>query len=305
MPIETNRLKLPLPLGNESVSRVGINNIFEKIDEGVATREEVEELRHSVNEIDIPDASLTQKGKVQLSNKIDGTSEKFAVTEKALNEVRQSAVPKRNVWGAIDHIMTDTIKALYAGNATTSAANVYTVQPGKYAVVKSMVITNSYTDTSVTFRLIVGGVHVAYDHVLEGSETLIINDLDIPLIEGETIQVQSSANVVNFTLSGFERDYLVADYNYSKRVSAVNSSLSFGTDSFNWLIKSILVCNPGNTLAKVTVDLPRRIMSAQSVKPYDTLIIPNANIFRAAGSSIIINTTTPIQVCFVLEKVVQ
>lgn len=63
MPIETNRLKLPLPLGNESVSRVGINAIFEKIDEGVATRDEVEELRQSVNEMDIPDASLTQKVK--------------------------------------------------------------------------------------------------------------------------------------------------------------------------------------------------------------------------------------------------
>ncbi|WP_427050354.1 tail fiber protein [Paenibacillus sp. TC-CSREp1] len=85
MPIETNRLKLPLPLGNESVSRVGINNIFEKIDEGVATREEVEELRQSVSEIDIPDASLTEKGKVQLSNKINGNREDVAATEKAVS----------------------------------------------------------------------------------------------------------------------------------------------------------------------------------------------------------------------------
>ncbi|WP_458123348.1 tail fiber protein [Paenibacillus sp. Z3-2] len=84
MPIETKRLKLPLPLGNESVSRVGINTIFEKIDEGVATREDVEELRQLVNEMDIPDASLTQKGKVQLSSKTDGMSESVAATEKAV-----------------------------------------------------------------------------------------------------------------------------------------------------------------------------------------------------------------------------
>ena len=41
MPKETDRLKLPLPLGNESVTRESINGIFEKIDAGVATRESI------------------------------------------------------------------------------------------------------------------------------------------------------------------------------------------------------------------------------------------------------------------------
>ncbi|MGO4529650.1 tail fiber protein [Paenibacillus sp. 2TAF8] len=41
MPQETNRLKLPLPLGNENVTRESINGIFEKIDAGVATRESI------------------------------------------------------------------------------------------------------------------------------------------------------------------------------------------------------------------------------------------------------------------------
>ncbi|KAA8747309.1 MULTISPECIES: pyocin knob domain-containing protein [Paenibacillus] len=64
---------------------------WEKVDEGVATRDEVEELRQSVNEMDIPDASLTQKGKVQLSSKTNGISEEFAPTEKALNDARLAA----------------------------------------------------------------------------------------------------------------------------------------------------------------------------------------------------------------------
>ena len=89
MPKETDRLKLPLPLGNENVTRESINRIFEKIDAGVATRDELEALRQVIGEMDIPDASLTQKGKVQLSNKTDGTSETVAATEKAVGDVLQ------------------------------------------------------------------------------------------------------------------------------------------------------------------------------------------------------------------------
>ncbi|WP_434750277.1 tail fiber protein [Paenibacillus amylolyticus] len=92
MPIETNRLKLPLPLGNEGVSRVGINAIFEKIDEGVATREDVEELRQLVRETDVPDASLTEKGIVQLSNAIESSSDTKAATPKAVNDARAAAI---------------------------------------------------------------------------------------------------------------------------------------------------------------------------------------------------------------------
>lgn len=88
MPMDTDRLKLPLPLGNENVTRESINAIFEKIDAGVATQEE---LHKAVSEMDIPDASLTQKGKVQLSSKTDGTSETLAATEKAVNVARAAA----------------------------------------------------------------------------------------------------------------------------------------------------------------------------------------------------------------------
>lgn len=90
MPKETDRLKLPLPLGNESVTRESINGIFEKIDAGVATREDLDTLREAVSQMDIPDASLTEKGKVQLSSKTDGTSETVAATEKAVSDAKMS-----------------------------------------------------------------------------------------------------------------------------------------------------------------------------------------------------------------------
>ncbi|WP_145320652.1 tail fiber protein [Paenibacillus xylanexedens] len=91
MPQETDRLKLPLPLGNENVTRESINGIFEKIDAGVATQADLDALREAVSKMDIPDASLTQKGKVQLSSKTDGTSETVAATEKAVNDARVAA----------------------------------------------------------------------------------------------------------------------------------------------------------------------------------------------------------------------
>lgn len=92
MPQETDRLKLPLPLGNENVTRESINRIFEKIDAGVASQADLDTLREAVSQMDIPDASLTQKGKVQLSSKMDGTSETVAATEKAVRDARVTAI---------------------------------------------------------------------------------------------------------------------------------------------------------------------------------------------------------------------
>ncbi|MET1171441.1 tail fiber protein [Paenibacillus amylolyticus] len=91
MPQETDRLKLPLPLGNENVTRESINGIFEKIDADVATQADLDVLREAVSKMDIPDASLTQKGKVQLSSKTDGPSETVAATEKAVRDALQNA----------------------------------------------------------------------------------------------------------------------------------------------------------------------------------------------------------------------
>ncbi|PWW45190.1 MULTISPECIES: tail fiber protein [Paenibacillus] len=177
MPKETDRLKLPLPLGNENVTRESINGIFEKIDAGVATREsilipaesdlnsyitegeyycptnatvgtlanspigvafhltvekhagvvqtlttfepsnlqvfqrnyyvgwgpwkkvptrdDIEEVKvytdQKIGEIVINDASLTDKGIVQLSNAVDGTREDLAATEKAVRDARVAA----------------------------------------------------------------------------------------------------------------------------------------------------------------------------------------------------------------------
>ncbi|MGO4730838.1 tail fiber protein [Paenibacillus sp. 2KB_22] len=97
MPQETDRLKLPLPLGNENVTRESINGIFEKIDAGVATQVDLDALREAVSQMDIPDASLTQKGKVQLSDAINETSKNKAATPNAVKLAYDEAVAAKQL----------------------------------------------------------------------------------------------------------------------------------------------------------------------------------------------------------------
>ncbi|MGE6667600.1 pyocin knob domain-containing protein [Paenibacillus xylanexedens] len=135
MPQETDRLKLPLPLGNENVTRESINGIFEKIDAGVATQADLDMLREAVSQMDIPDASLTQKGKVQLSSKTDGTSETVAATEKAVRDALTAAKAASlsrtggamtgrlimNQWGTISGSSNGSV--LYGSNCFLDGSN--------------------------------------------------------------------------------------------------------------------------------------------------------------------------------------
>ncbi|MCP1425172.1 hypothetical protein J3D43_003688 [Paenibacillus xylanexedens] len=57
---------------------------WEKVDEGVATKQDLELLRIEIAEVDVPDATLTQKGKVQLSNDLNSNAEDRAATPKAV-----------------------------------------------------------------------------------------------------------------------------------------------------------------------------------------------------------------------------
>lgn len=72
-------------------SYLALKELQEKAAEKSYVDNLVEELRGEIGDADIPDASLTVKGKVQLSNKIDGDSEVLAPTEKALSDARLAA----------------------------------------------------------------------------------------------------------------------------------------------------------------------------------------------------------------------
>lgn len=101
--------KDPLADGNETFNiETMLNDNWDKIDEAVGqVREELENV-----DVDIPNASLTEKGIVQLSNATNGTREDVAATEKAVKAAYDEALAgkqlgveqKANVVAALNSI---------------------------------------------------------------------------------------------------------------------------------------------------------------------------------------------------------
>ncbi|QKS60043.1 tail fiber protein [Paenibacillus barcinonensis] len=78
----------------------------------------LEEIIKRMDNVQIPDASLTQKGKVQLSNSISSTNQTNAATPKAVNDARQDAITRAQ---AMDE---ETVIPLANTNAQTIANTV-------------------------------------------------------------------------------------------------------------------------------------------------------------------------------------
>lgn len=203
--------------------------------------------------------------------------------------------------------MADVIKYLFAGSLPTSATEVYTVPSGKCSVAKSFAITNS-TVSPLTFTLIVGGVNVAYDHTIKAYGTLLINDLDIPLLPGENITVLGSTTSVKMHITGLERDYVASDYPYQKIIYALYGTATTPANNFDAMIKSIVLCNPNSAGdAQVSITLENYLLPPWKViKTKDSLIIPSPKIFLPKGKQITVTvagTNTNCRIGFVLEKV--
>lgn len=149
---------------------------WEKVDEGVATKQDLEELREAVGEIDVPDASLTQKGKVQLSNKVDGISETMAATERAVSDARKAAETSaknaslsRNGGtltgsGGILSIVNETpeLDGLYAQlypEGIEAGRKAWFGFGDKYS--RSLTLTNEFLDGDIVFRDRTGTTSIA------------------------------------------------------------------------------------------------------------------------------------------------
>ncbi|OPG94192.1 hypothetical protein B2I21_33560 [Chryseobacterium mucoviscidosis] len=205
--------------------------------------------------------------------------------------------------------MADTIKSIFEGNVPTTSTIVYTVPSGKYSVIKSAIICNSSTNTVVTFRLSMGGGNIAYDHTLKGGDTLVLDELDFPLLPGESITVSGSTSSVRMLISGFERDYDSANYPYLKAVTVVTvggGGIYSLANDFDAIIKSIVICNSTNTAATVSLNTSISLINSKLIKPYDTLIVPLPKIFLAKGKQLYhAATTSTAQFTIIMEKVVQ
>ncbi|WP_419891397.1 hypothetical protein [Paenibacillus xylanexedens] len=203
--------------------------------------------------------------------------------------------------------MANTIKALFEGTIPSASTNVYTVPSGKYAVSKSIVICNG--DSAVmTFTLIIGGVNVAYSHNLAGYETLIIDDLDIPMLGSETITMLSSTVNGRIVITGFERDYVAEEFPYLKIIANYSGWFTLPANDFDSILKSIVICNPNSTESRGSVmqTSSLALIYNKTIKPRDTVIIPLPKIFVPKGRQLMIaGTSSGLRFAIIFEKVVQ
>ncbi|RAW09731.1 hypothetical protein DC345_30180 [Paenibacillus taichungensis] len=197
-------------------------------------------------------------------------------------------------------------KSLALSNpATNTSTTIYKVPTGKYAVAKSVVINNS-SNADLTFRLIIGGAYVAYTHTLKSRDTLVINDLDFPLLPGEEIVVLASSSSLTIRVSGFENDYVASEYPYMKVNALPVSNIGLIAKNSDVIIRSVIICNTGAAVTNIYVGAPWTITS-KDIKPYDSLLLLNLQYYVPESHNIGYQQTlgTGGTVTFILEKVVQ
>ncbi|WJH30947.1 hypothetical protein N6H13_10400 [Paenibacillus sp. CC-CFT742] len=199
--------------------------------------------------------------------------------------------------------MVDVIKSFFEGNLPQMNTTAYTVPAGKYAVTKSILVCNN-SSTDATVRVTVGSTWIIYNHVIKANATLLIDDLDLPILAGETITIYGSLSTCNLFITGFERDYVSGDYPYSVINVTANSSLASITISFDSVIKSIILSSNTSGVSNVNVYNSVKFISAKEIKAGDTLIIPMAKMFVPKGRNLTYNTVgNSCRITFILEKV--
>lgn len=191
--------KDPLADGNETFNiETMLNDNWDKIDEAVGqVREELENV-----DVDIPNASLTEKGIVQLSNATNGTREDVAATEKAVK-----AAYDRGSEGLLAAVSAQSraesaylLSAKSSGYGTTiNSSNAYSVNlnPAPSALTEGLRVTIKINTTNTgpatinvnglgakTIRKGNGNTLVAGNLKASSIYTLVYNGMDF-ILQGE------------------------------------------------------------------------------------------------------------------------
>lgn len=171
---------------------------WEKVDEGVATKVDLEKMNQLINEMDIPDASLLRKGKVQLSSAVDGTSEELAATPRAVKTVNDALTAHTADY--IQHLADYVRQTGYA--ITEGVANAYTVTtdptPTRYVDGMGIVIRVHKSNTGAS-TLKWGSLKTVPILDSKGSE---LTTGKLP--EGGMFTLRYNEEAINFQLQGEE-----------------------------------------------------------------------------------------------------
>jgi hypothetical protein len=201
-------------------------------------------VEEALADVSIPDASLTVKGKVQLSNKTDGTSENLAPTEKALGEVMFATQSVRAIINNRDG---------YGITENSGNAYVTTLTPSPTAYVEGLRIT------------------IKINAANTGAASINVNGLGVKsllkpngnaLISG-SLKVNSVYSFVYngtaFILQGEGGEYGTATAN------DVRSGKTIGTE--NGLVNGTLVPYGSSSAGNFSVNIPASSYHSQSVTP--------------------------------------
>ncbi|MDK8191555.1 hypothetical protein QP794_15820 [Paenibacillus sp. UMB7766-LJ446] len=201
--------------------------------------------------------------------------------------------------------MADTIKSLYSALMPTVSSSIYAPPTGKYAVVKSIVICNR-SSSDVTISLGAAGIVIIHSHTLKENGTLIINDLDVPIIPGTIISASASSAVVALSIGGFERDYVPSEYPYVVAARSTPGSVTLNSGN-DWIVKSFVITNTTSTESAVSITFDgMTLINLYKVKPYDSVILPLPKIFIKGGKVISsAHSGSIVHFGVILEKVVQ
>ncbi|MFX3651102.1 MAG: hypothetical protein ACE3K2_04780 [Paenibacillus sp.] len=187
--------------------------------------------------------------------------------------------------------MEEIPKMLYQSVLPTISTSVYTAPQGKYTAIKSIFLTCLANGTDRTFSLVVGGITVAYNHTIKSFKTLFLDDLNIFLLPGETIQIHCPGGNMIAQISGMEMEYIPSEFPYTKvsgSIPSVTSATILNPDSaYDWVIKSLIITNPNIADREIVIQCEGfSILYRYTLRPYDTLIVPLPKFLIPKGQKI-------------------
>lgn len=191
--------------------------------------------------------------------------------------------------------MGSTIKLFYGDLPPTSSIRAYEAPSNKYAVVRSIIITNR-TSAVTQYYLHVGSTNLGNTHVLQPYQVLILDDVNIPVLPGQGITVRAdTASSVAMWISGEEIDYDISNFPYVSGYGSMQTSVGplVNLDaSHDWMIKSLILSNTNTGSSRtVTINFTTssrviNVIPSQVIKPRDILVIPLPNIVLPKGTSV-------------------
>ncbi|MEY8748638.1 hypothetical protein AB9M62_57295 [Bacillales bacterium AN1005] len=201
--------------------------------------------------------------------------------------------------------MAKVIKSLVLITPSNTSTTAYTTPADKYAIAKSAVICN-YGSVDLTFNLTIGNVFVATSHTLKAGNTLALNDLDIPLLPGEVINVGTSSLAITIKVSGFEDDYIANEFPYIKvNASTLNTTAMSVIRDTDVIIRSIIIAAHASGNRICTIEAPLPIVK-QSLNAFDSLILSNLQYYISKSEALTYKTdSASYRITFIMEKVVQ